>query len=70
MSSKERFYTFCTDCHDNEDNAPFQNDLTKEWKVSKASRYTAYQSPLLTEEPSGFYYLTNRRCEFYFIVSY
>ena len=45
-------------CHDNEDNAPFQNNLTKEWKVSKASRYTAYQSPLLTEEPSGFYYLT------------
>ena len=59
----------CTDCHNNEDNAQYQNDLTKEWKVSKASRYTA-QSPLLTEEPSGFYYLTNRRCEFYFIVSY
>ena len=39
---------------DKEDNAPFQNDLTKEWKVSKASRYTA-QSPLLTEEPSGFF---------------
>ena len=37
---------------------------------SKPNRYTAYQSPLLTEEPSGFYYLTNRRCEFYFIVSY
>ena len=36
------------------DNAPFQNDLTKEWKVSQASRYTA-QSPLLTEEPSGFF---------------
>ena len=53
MSSKEQFYTFCTDCHDNEDNAPFQNDLTKEWMVSKASRYTTYQSPLLMEEPSG-----------------
>ena len=51
------------------ENAPFQNDLTKEWKVFKASRYTA-QSPLLMEEPSGFYYLTNRRFEFYFIVSH
>ena len=40
------------------ENAPFQNDLTKEWKVSKASRYTTYQSPLSTEEPSSFYYLT------------
>ena len=30
---------------DNE-NAPFQNDLTTEWKVFKASRYTA-QSPLI-----------------------
>ena len=39
----------------NMDNAPFQTYLTKEWKESKANRYTAYQSPLLTEEPSGFY---------------
>ena len=53
---------------DNE-NAQFQNDLTMEWKVSKASRYTAMIPPLM-EEPSGSYYLTNRRCEFYFIVSY
>ena len=30
---------------DNE-NAPFQNNLTTEWKVFKASRYTA-QSPLI-----------------------
>ena len=34
----------------NVDNAPFQNDLTKEWKVSKVNSYTAYQSPLLTGE--------------------
>ena len=32
------------------DNAPFQNDLTKEWKVSKVNSYTAYQSPLLAGE--------------------
>ena len=38
----------------NEDIAPFQNYLTKEWKVSKLNEHTA-QSPLLTEEPSGFY---------------
>ena len=43
---------------DKEDNAPFQNYLTKEWKVSKLNEHTAYQSPLLTKEPSGFYYLT------------
>ena len=30
----------------NVDNVPFQNDLTKEWKVSKVNSYTAYQSPL------------------------
>ena len=34
----------------NVDNAPFQNDLTKEWKVSKVNSYTAYQSPLLAGE--------------------
>ena len=37
------------------ENAPFQNDLTKEWKVFKANRYTADQSPLLMEQPSGFF---------------
>ena len=37
------------------ENAPFQNDLTKEWKVFKANRYTADQSPLLMEEPSSFF---------------
>ena len=31
----------------NVDNAPFQNYLTKEWKVSRVNRYTAYQGPLL-----------------------
>ena len=40
---------------DNEDNAPFQIDPLVE---SKANRYTAYQSPLLMEEPSGFFYWT------------
>ena len=34
----------------NEDNAPFQTYLTKEWKVSKVNSYTAYQSPLLAGE--------------------
>ena len=34
----------------NVDNAPFQNDLTKEWKVPKVNSYTAYQSPLLAGE--------------------
>ena len=37
-----------------EDIAPFQNYLTKEWKVSQLNEHTA-QSPLLTEESSGFY---------------
>ena len=35
---------------DKEDNAPFQNYLTKEGKVSKVNSYTAYQSPLLEGE--------------------
>ena len=26
MSPKKLFYIFCTDCHNNEDNAPFQID--------------------------------------------
>ena len=42
----------CTDrlTMPNVDNAPFQNYLTKEWKVSRVNSYTAYQSPLLEGE--------------------
>ena len=32
------------------ENAPFQNYLTKEWKVSRVKSYNAYQSPLLEGE--------------------
>ena len=52
---------------DNAYNAPFQNYLTKEWKVSQLNEHTA-QSPLLTEEPSGFYNQQKIRDSFSFIV--
>ena len=48
MSSKERFYTFCTDWLITR-TTPHSRST---WE-SKPNRYTAYQSPLLLEEPSG-----------------
>ena len=52
--SRNDFIFLAQICCYNEDIAPFQNYLTKEWKVSKLNEHTA-QSPLLTEEPSGFF---------------
>ena len=54
------------DCY-NEDTVPFQNHSTKERKVSKLNEHTA-QSPLLMEEPSGFYNQQKIRDSFSFIV--
>ena len=54
MIFKKCFYIFAQiDCY-NEDIAPFPELLDQEWKVSELNEHTA-QSPLLTEEPSGFF---------------
>ena len=67
MSPEKRLYFFAQiDCY-NEDIAPFPELLDQEWKVSKLNEHTA-QSPLLTEEPSGFYNQQKIRDSFSFIV--
>ena len=55
-------YFLCTDCLMITRTTPHSRSTP--WVESKANRYTAYQSPLLTEEPSGFYNLQNIRVSF------
>ena len=49
MSLRDDFISFCTDCYIGHRPIP---DGTK---VFKANRYTTDQSPLLMEEPFGFF---------------
>ena len=66
MSPKKLFYIFCTDCPTITRTTP--HSRWTPWVESKANRYTAYQSPLLTEEPSGFLTQTEERVLFYRLI--
>ena len=66
MSPKKLFYIFCTDCLTITRTTPHSRSTP--WVESKANIYTAYQSPLLMEEPSGFLTQTEERIPFYRLI--